>query len=605
MAAPDGYAPIRDYALIGNSKTAALVASSGSIDWFCFPRFDSPAVFCRLLDSRQGGYFRIAPAGAFASEREYVRGSAVLRTRFKTQRGIVELTDFMPLPAGAAGPSEILRRVEAVGGTAELSVELKPTFEYAAAKGQLELRPGGAIARSGAAQLTLWSAVPLQLGDGVARSSFQLEPHRPVWFGVREGGGAERLDPEEASRKLEATCGAWERWSSRCTYDGPYRKDVWRSALVLKLLTYDPSGALVAAPTASLPEELGGVRNWDYRYAWLRDSALILSALQSLGYTEEARGFFGWLQGQCMECLGDLQIMYAVDGDPELPEEVLGHLDGYRGSRPVRIGNAAASQQQLDIFGEVLDAAHLFRTRIGEADPMLPDVLWLMANRAAQRWREPDAGIWEVRGGRRHFLYSKLMCWVAVDRALKMRDIAKRGGDLALWERAAVEIREAILREGFDPKLGAFVQAFGESNLDASALVLPLVGFLPAADPRVVSTLERVRERLTAHGLVYRYLSPDGLAGGEGAFLMCTLWVVDNLAMAGRVDEAAALFEQVLGFANDVGLLSEEVNPTSRELLGNFPQGFTHLGVIRSALRIAEARGVRPGRGAGIRSPAR
>jgi GH15 family glucan-1,4-alpha-glucosidase len=597
-----GYRPIRDYALIGDAHTGALVASDGSVDWCCWPRFDSPAVFCRLLDAGKGGFFQVRPARDFEVTRAYSGPTAVLSTTFGNDEGRVRLTDFMPverLTEGHRGEDiasgqSILRLLEGLSGSVEVDVSLRPTFDYARARADITLREGGAAARSGGETLLLSCPAPLTVDDaGTIRGRLRVSEGERVWITLRHHSDPARAEAElprpDGERELERTNEYWRGWWSDCRYEGPYRDLVRRSALTLKLLTYEPTGALVAAPTTSLPEEVGGVRNWDYRYTWLRDSSLILYALQLLGYEEEAADFFGWLDKLCITCRGHrLQIMYGVDGNPHLPELTLGHLEGYRGSRPVRTGNAAFDQMQLDVCGEVLDAAHLYheRTRLPIRAEWW-DELCFMADETARRWGEPDHGIWEVRGGKRHFLHSKLMCWVALDRAVRLA--GRLGADTDGWARARDDIRRAILAEGYDEGVGAFTQSFGGRALDASALMIPLTGFLPAGDPRVVSTIARIRERLTSGGLVYRYLTEDGLPGGEATFAMCSFWLADNLALQGRVEEARELFERVAGYASDTGLFAEQIDPASGELLGNYPQGFTHLALIRSALHIARA----------------
>ena len=540
----------------------------------------------------------------------------------------MRVTDFMPVHSRSAdGASSegrhedvasahrILRLVEGLDGEVEMAVEFRPTFDFA--RGPTEVVPceWGAYAASAHDSMMFYAPVPLRLDSrGAAVGRRRVRAGERLWFTLdyRSVGAPRDLPsdvppgvPPSATQppnvgsfpdpdaELRRTLDYWARWSARCTYEGPYHALVRRSALVLKLLTFQPTGAVVAAPTTSLPEEIGGVRNWDYRFTWLRDASLILYALQSIGYHAEADDFFEWLEALCLRCGGGLQIMYTIDGDPHLPESTLDHLEGYRGSRPVRVGNAAAGQTQLDVYGEVLDAAHLHIEAMRR--PLRPEtwaVLRYFADRAAARWREPDQGIWEVRGGPRHFLYSKLLCWVALDRALKIAERAELPADLERWRRAREEIRQAILIEGYDARIGAFTQALGESALDASALAIPLVGFLPPTDPRVQSTVERIRERLTSHGLVYRYraeITDDGLPGGEATFALCSFWLVDNLALAGRVSEARTLFERIATNANDVGLLAEEIEPITGELLGNYPQGFTHLALIRAALSIAKA----------------
>ncbi len=602
------YRPIRDYALIGDAHTAALVSSDGSIDWLCWPRFDSPAVFCRLLDKDKGGHFRVGPANLrAAAERAYVEGTNVLATVFSTDAGQFRLTDLMPVERlnrshegeDIASHYRVLRLVEGLSGEAEVEVNFRPTFDYARAEATFQ-HAEGVVARNGREALAL--ACPGSFREdpsGGVNARFKVAAGQRVWITLTYSADADAAAPSapqfDEDLELEQTLEYWREWSETCAYKGPYEQLVRRSALALKLLTYEPTGALVAAPTTSLPEELGGVRNWDYRFTWLRDSSLILYALQLLGYHEEATDFFGWLDGLCIPCGNELQIMYRIDGGSHLPEYALEHLEGYRGSRPVRVGNGAFGQKQLDIYGEVIDAAYLYHERMRlPIRAELWDALRYMADQTVERWREPDHGIWEVRGGPRHFLYSKLLCWVALDRAVRMASPGGLPGDAGLWARTREEIRWAILEEGYDEKTGAFTQAFGEPALDACALVIPQVGFLPPTDPRVVSTVRLIQERLTSHGLVYRYLSDDGLPGGEATFALCSFWMVDCLAEAGRTEEARALFEKVAGYANDLGLLAEEIDPVSGELLGNYPQGFTHLGLIRSALHIAKAEALGP-----------
>jgi GH15 family glucan-1,4-alpha-glucosidase len=532
----------------------------------------------------------------------------VLETTFADEGGRFRLTDFMPVERlteshrgeDIASGHGILRLLEGLAGGVDVELSFRPTFDYALAQTEVTLREGGAVARAGRETLVL--SCPFRLtvdAAGVVRGRFRLSEGERVWVTLFYGADAAGADaaprPANGDQELERTLRYWREWWSDCHYEGPYRDLVRRSALTLKLLTYEPTGALVAAPTTSLPEEVGGVRNWDYRYTWLRDSALTIYTLQLLGYHEEAADFFGWLDKLCITCRGNrLQIMYTVDGESHLPERTLDHLEGYRGSRPVRVGNAAFGQKQLDVYGEVLDAAHLYHERTrGPVRAQWWDELSFMADETARRWRETDHGIWEVRGGPRHFLHSKLMCWVALDRAALLAAQLGAGHDAARWGRTRDEIRRAILEEGYDREAGAFTQSFGSRALDAAALIIPQTGFLPATDPRVRSTVERIRERLTSGGLVYRYLGEDGLPGGEATFAMCSFWLADSLALQGRVDEARELLERVAGYASDTGLLAEEIEPSSGELLGNYPQGFTHLALIRSALHIAksEARG--------------
>lgn len=593
------YPHIGDYALIGNGRTAALVARDGSIDWCCWPRIDSPAVFCRLLDARRGGSFRIGPTGRSSVSRAYVGETNVLATVFTTAEGMVRVTDFMPAPDRSTeqegDPGHLLRRVEGLRGRVELEILFRPTFDYARADTVLTCSPQGAIALSETEALRLDCSVPLQPESDALVGRFTVSADDWRWFALTYHDPRRPVQPEEVSgamadANLERTLEYWNRWLGGCTYSGPYEEAVHRSALVLKLLTFHPTGGLVAAPTTSLPAEIGGVRNWDYRYTWLRDSALILDALQQIGYHDESLGFFEWLETLCLGCRGDIRIMYTVDGNPLLPERTLDHLEGYRGSRPVRLGNAAADQTQLDVYGHMADAIFLCLQRMPRPiRPELWNILRLLGDRAAARWSEVDQGPWEMRGEPQHFLYSKLYCWVALDRVIRLADQAGLPGNVAAWRHERQAVREAILTQGYNSEAGVFTQAAGTTALDASALVIPLVGFLPATDSRVQSTVERIRQQLLSHGLVYRYRVDDGLPGGEGAFVLCSFWLVCNLAMCGRVGEARELFESVCEYANDVDLLSEAIDPASGELLGNFPQGYAHLGLIRAALYIAHA----------------
>lgn len=591
--------PIADYALIGNGRTAALVARNGSIDWCCWPRFDSPAVFCRLLDAHHGGAFRVEPTTAYETSRSYIDQTNILATTFVTADGQVRITDFMPAPSDAGGsrvfPHRVLRKIEGLSGRVELEIEFRPTFDYARVPAELLLDPRGAVARTAEEALSLVSALPLEPHSGALAGRCTVAAGERIWLILTHSprDGAEnglRFSDAEADAEFDRTIDYWNRWASACSYEGPYHEVVLRSALVLKLLIFEPSGGLIAAPTTSLPEEIGGVRNWDYRYSWLRDSGLMLDVMQQLGYHDESLHFIDWLEGICLGCSGNLQIMYTVDGSPVPAEEPLDHLGGYRGSRPVRIGNAAGQQTQRDAEGHILDAVFLCLERMPRpVRPELWNLLRWLANRVAADWREPDQGPWEVRGEPRHFLYSKLYCWVALDRAVRLAERAGLPGDLDRWRQERQAIREAVLTHGYHGEVGAFTQSFGSTVLDASALTIPLVELLPATDPRVGSTMEQVRKQLMRGGLVYRYLDDDGLPGREGSFALCSFWLVSNLAQAGRLDEARELFERVCGHANDLGLLAEEIAPDSGELLGNFPQGFTHLGLVRAALHIAGA----------------
>ncbi len=595
---------IGDYALLADSQGSALVSRAGSIDWACLPRFDGPSVFARILGP-DVGHWRIAPVGGAEVERAYLEGTMVLRTVFRTQSGTVAVTDAMPFGRsgrehrlGRDSPHAIIRVVEGRGGEVELELEFAPRPEYGLTTPMLVPHPGGLRTRGGPRAYVLASGVPLQTEEGVARARFVVRSGDRVAFALRASSPWEEVEAawpaEEILRRLEETIEAWRSWSAMHEgYVGPYREMVRHSGRVLQALTYSPTGAVVAAPTTSLPEAVGGPRNWDYRFCWVRDASLTLEALWVAACPDEADAFFDFFltaAGGYVEGGRALQVLYGVGGERLVPEHELEHLPGHRGSRPVRVGNGAASQTQLDIYGELLSAADLLADRIGEFDEVTTDFLCDLADAAAQRWMEPDQGIWEVRGGPRHFLYSKLMCWAALDRAVRLAPRLGRETEVDRWSATRDRIRGAILDKGWSDRAGAFTQSFGSHDLDASTLMMPIVGFLAATDRRMRATIEAIAERLTdENGFVYRYRSPDGLPGGEGVFGICTYWLVQCWAMLGEVDRARALFEAITRHANDVGLLSEEIDPATGELLGNFPQAFTHIGLINAAWAIAQA----------------
>jgi alpha,alpha-trehalase len=629
------YQTINAYGVIGDCHSVVLVAPDGSVDWACLPDFDSPAMFCRLLDARKGGYFQIAPAdGTIPGAQRYLRGTNVLQTRFASSAGEVVLTDFMPVETLSAWRFRemnnntwtredgschcLVRIVECTYGELPITVRLKATPEYAEAPAEAYLvQQSGAVINGGQQHIGL--AV---VGGGLLPSyTMTIEPepgeeHPTVVIQatLREGErllfamgvgrsalAAHRLVEKELQQRnfdaeLAQTLHCWREWVTSCNASGPYAELVERSALVLKMMTYAPTGAIVAAPTTSLPEEVGGERNWDYRFTWLRDASFTLYAFSVLGFTEEAHAFTHWLQRLSFSDGEDLQIMYGIRGERELSERLLPHLSGYRESKPVRIGNEAVHQKQLDVFGEVLDSIHLYRRqgcfeRYGER---LEGPLWylmgVMAEHVCQHWRDPDKGIWEVRDGEHHFVYSKVMCWVALDRVIRAAEQEHLEADLLRWRQVREQIRTDILTHGYNPQLGAFTQYYGSTTLDASCLLLPLVGFIPPSDPRVRSTVDRVMEQLTdERGFVYRYKTEDGLSGNEGTFTLCSFWLVDNLAMQGRVEEARSLFERLVSHAGRLGLFSEEIDGESGMALGNYPQAFTHIALINSAHNLQRA----------------
>ena len=598
--------------------TVALVGINGSIDWFCIPSFDSASIFGAILDEAKGGYFKIAPTMSGVTHKQlYWPQTNVLVTRFLSPDGVGEVTDFMPMEADEEQykheHNELVRRVSVVRGVMRFRIECFPAFDYGRDSHKVvELADSGTYFVSSDIILQLSTSVSLHrspgpLGEGMV-AEFTLHEGQTVAFAIGEvcGECGDYLPPfsdTESQRIFEETVNYWRSWLASSTYRGRWREIVERSALVLKLLTYKPTGAIVAAPTCSLPEELGGERNWDYRYTWIRDAAFTLYALLRIGFTQEAAQFMNWIEARASEVNpdGSLQIMYGIDGRHLLTEETLEHLEGHRGSRPVRIGNGAYSQLQLDIYGELMDAVYLYN-RYGH--PISRD-FWVhlrrLVNWVCDNWQRPDEGIWEMRSVQDHYVYSKLMCWVAIDRGLRIADARAFPADRERWYKTRDRIYEEIMQRGWNSRRGAFVQAYEGEHLDASNLMMPLVFFMAPTDPRMLQTLDAINRSpekggLVSNSLVYRYnvnVSPDGLSGQEGTFNICTFWLVEALTRAGRSDrarleQAQLMFEKMLGYANHLGLYAEETGH-SGESLGNFPQAFTHLALISSAFNLDRA----------------
>lgn len=593
------YLPIEDYAVIGDLHTVALVGKNGSIDWCCIPRFDSPSVFGAILDADKGGYWRISPPEQPGVSRKqlYLPETNILITRFLTVDGVGEITDFMPLKRrdSAHHQHHIIRSVKVVRGTLSFEMVCRPAFNYARDSHQTFVSKEGAVFNSDTLCLGLASGVPVEEdGQGGVHATFTLHAGHTVNF-ILESAKDNDLRPERLSHVkyqelFQDTVNYWRNWISQCKYHGRWREVVLRSALVLKLMTYEPTGAIVAAATTSLPETIGGSRNWDYRFTWLRDASFTLYSLLTLGFTEEAKAFMGWLDARCHELdpNGTLQPMYGITGEHDLTEHILDNLSGYRDSKPVRIGNAAYKQNQLDVYGEVMDAVYIYN----RYDTISYD-LWQNLRRLLEwlgdHWQEPDEGIWEVRGGPKRFVHSRLMSWVAFDRALRLTRHRGLPAPMGVWMQKSAEIYEQIMQEGWDPKVHSFVQYYGSSAIDASSLLMVLTNFAGPTDPRIVDTIDRIQRQLTSDSLVHRYnpekAAADGLGSVEGTFSACSFWLAEALARAGRLDESRLMLEKMFTYSNHVGLYSEEIGLTG-EALGNYPQAFTHLSLITACYNI-------------------
>ena len=601
------YLPIEHHGVIGDLHTVALVGLDGTIDWMCLPHFDSPSIFASILDSGRGGSFRIAATSEAARRRQmYLPDSNVLVTRFLTPEGVGEVVDFMPILSESrpkrAEEHCVIRMVRGIRGELPFRLTCDPAFDYGRERGKPSPTSSGCRFVSDRICLDLATPLPLTLGEHLASADFVLREGEEIPVVLTQSDGAppslESL-VARCQRDFHRTLAFWQDWIGRSHYQGRWREMVKRSCLTLKLLTFAPTGAIIAAPTMSLPEKIGGPRNWDYRYTWIRDAAFTVNVFLRVGFTDEARHFIQFLENRFRELGTDasLQVLYGVDGRTDLPETILDHLEGYRGSSPVRAGNDAARQFQLDIVGDLIDAVYLYNKNCEPASHDLWKTTRRLADWVCTKWAEPDEGIWEVRGGRQQFTFSKLMCWVALDRALKLASERSFPADVARWTSVRDEIYSTIMERGFSRRKNSFVQRLDGEVLDASVLLAPLVDFVAPSDPRMLGTLDAIQRELESDHLVRRYdprVSPDGLEGDEGTFSACTFWLAEALARAGRIEEARLTFEKMLGYANHVGLYSEEIDLTG-EALGNFPQALTHLALISAAVNISRALDSRPG----------
>lgn len=605
----EGYKPISDYAAIGNLRSVALVGRDGSIDWCCFPHMDRGSVFAALLDHRRGGRFRISAPEGETQIQQYVSDSNVVKTTFRGGAGRLTVTDFMPLEGDihdcgkSSAPPEIHRILGCEREGIEVEVEWSPRFDYGRAATSIERVDHGWVARGGEDLLSLAGMEEGEIADEghgpVLRARFRMKKGEQRTLITRWGTAETGVSLEDSVETMRSTVEIWQEWAHRegivhsHEWAGEWLPLIIRSALACKLLTHADTGAIAAAPTTSLPETIGGVRNWDYRFTWVRDASLTAQALISIGHSTEAVEFLHWLERVSAAGSEDWnpRIMFGLHGEHEMPEEELKHLEGYRGSRPVNVGNGAADQFQLEVYGEFLNMGYELLRRGEKLEPEIMDFLHKSADYLHEVWEKPDQGIWEVRGEAQHFVYSKVMAWAGLDRAIHLAEGYGLEGDVEKWREAREKIRKTVLEQGYDKEIGAFVQAFGSKDLDAANLRIPLLEFLPFDDPRIQGTIDRTLEELTENGMVYRYLNDDGLPGKEGTFGLCTFWLVDVLALSNRLDEAEEIYEKMIAHVNHVGLLSEQIDAKTGEFLGNFPQAFTHIGLINSALYLAYAKG--------------